>query len=166
MLAYDLYLRNKDSTANVPRGHEKPIKKIYVKKDQIITIDTKTLEYASKMSDKYRILQIPLIMPLNTSNSSFLNLPDARTSTKILSNAKGSQKMMKKNRLLEQLEEAGLVDKNLSGAAKHSRLKGLLNPISIDGGLDNPLVEVEYKGRQSNVFLTIQGESTLKIFGE
>ncbi len=39
---------------------------------------------------------------------------------------KGSQKM-KKNRLLEQLEEIRLVDKNLSGAAKHSRLKGLLN---------------------------------------
>jgi len=67
---------------------------------------------------------------------------------------------------LEQLEEAGLVDKNLSGAAKHSRLKGLLNPISIAGGLDNPLVDVEYKGRQSNVILTTQGESTLKIFGE
>jgi hypothetical protein len=81
---------------------------------------------------------------------------------KILSN----EKIMKKNRLLEQLEEAGLVDKNLSGAAKHSRLKGLLNPISIAGGLDNPLVEVEYKGRQSNVILTTQGGSTLKIFGE
>jgi hypothetical protein len=26
--------------------------------------------------------------------------------------------------------------------------------------------EVEYKGRQSNVILTNQGESTLKIFGE
>jgi len=38
---------------------------------------------------------------------------------------------MRKNRLLEQLEEAGLVDKNLSGAAKHSRLESLLNPISI-----------------------------------
>ncbi|MGC1932537.1 MAG: DUF6293 family protein [Candidatus Nitrosopolaris sp.] len=85
---------------------------------------------------------------------------------KILSNSKGPQKMMKKNRLLEQLEEAGLVDRNLSGAVKHSRLKGLLNPISIAGGLDNPLVEVEYKGRQSNVILTTQGESTLKIFGE
>ena len=69
-------------------------------------------------------------------------------------------------RVLEQLEEAGLVDKNLSGAAKHSRLKGLLNPISIAGGLDNPLVEVEYKGSQSNVILTTQGESTLNIFGE
>jgi hypothetical protein len=85
---------------------------------------------------------------------------------KILSNIKGSQKMMKKNSLLEQLEDAGLIDKNLSSAAKHSRLKGLLNPISVAGGLDNPLVEVEYKGRQSNVILTTQGESTLKIFGE
>ena len=56
-------------------------------------------------------------------------------------------------------------DKNLSGAAKHSRLKGLLNPISIAGGLDRPLVEVEYKGRQRNVIITAQGESTLKIFG-
>ncbi len=38
--------------------------------------------------------------------------------------------------------------------------------MSVAGGLDNPLVEVEYKGRQSNVILTTQGESTLKIFGE
>jgi len=52
--------------------------------------------------------------------------------------------------------ETVLEDKNLSGAAKHSRLKGLLNPISVAGGLDNPLVEVEYKGRQSNVILTTQ----------
>jgi hypothetical protein len=43
--------------------------------------------------------------------------------------------------------------------------KGLLNSISIAGS-DNPLVEVEYKGKQSNVILTTQGESTLKIFGE
>jgi hypothetical protein len=28
------------------------------------------------------------------------------------------------------------------------------------------LLEVEYKGKQSNVILTTQGESTLKIFGE
>ena len=32
--------------------------------------------------------------------------------------------------------------------------------------VDNPLVEVKYKGKQSNVILTTQGESTLKIFGE
>ncbi|MFZ0893393.1 MAG: hypothetical protein WAZ77_02715 [Candidatus Nitrosopolaris sp.] len=51
-------------------------------------------------------------------------------------------------------------------AAKHSRPKGLLNPISISGGIDNPSVEVEYKGGQSNAILTTQVESTSKIFGE
>jgi hypothetical protein len=62
------------------------------------------------------------------------------------------------------LEEAGIIDRNLSIGAKHSKLKGLLNSISIASS-DNPLVEVEYKGRQSMVNLTTQGESTLKIFG-
>ncbi|MFZ0893597.1 MAG: hypothetical protein WAZ77_03750 [Candidatus Nitrosopolaris sp.] len=38
--------------------------------------------------------------------------------------------------------------------------------MSIAGGLDNPLVEVEYMGRRSNFILTTQGEGTLKIFGE
>jgi len=69
---------------------------------------------------------------------------------------------MKKGRLVQELEEEGLIDKNASIGAK---LKGLLNSISIAGS-DKPLVEVEYKGKQSNVILTTQGESTLKIFGE
>jgi hypothetical protein len=77
----------------------------------------------------------------------------------------GRPKMMKKGRLIEELEEAGMIDKNASIGAKQSRLKGLLNSISIAGS-DNPLVEVEYKGKQSNVILTTQGESTLKIFGD
>jgi hypothetical protein len=45
---------------------------------------------------------------------------------------------------------------DLSAATKHSNLKVLLTPMSI-GSLDNPLVEIEYKGRQSNVILTNQG---------
>ena len=73
--------------------------------------------------------------------------------------------MMRKGRLIEKLEEYSVIDKNLSVGAKHSKLKGLLNSISIAGS-DNPLVEVEYRGKQSNVILTTQGESTLKIFGE
>ena len=68
------------------------------------------------------------------------------------------------------LEAAGLLDKNLLGATKDSRLKAILSSISIAGGLDdNPLievVEVEYKGRQSKVILTTHAESTLKIFRE
>jgi CRISPR locus-related DNA-binding protein len=73
---------------------------------------------------------------------------------------------MKKSKLIEQLEGINLIAKEQSVAAKHSRLKGLLHPITAGGGADNPLVEVEYRGKQSNVMLTGQGESTLKIFGD
>jgi hypothetical protein len=72
---------------------------------------------------------------------------------------------IKKSALIDILEEKGVINENLSSAAKHSKIKGLLNPMSI-GLSDNPLVEVEYRGRQSNVILTQQGQSTLKIFGE
>jgi hypothetical protein len=91
--------------------------------------------------------------------------PESLAVLKILERGEGKPKMMKKGRLIQELEEAGLIDKNASVGAKHSKLKGLLNSISIAGS-DNPLVEVEYKGKQSNVILTTQGESTLKIFGE
>jgi hypothetical protein len=50
--------------------------------------------------------------------------------------------------------------KGLSRAARHCKLNGLLNPISI------ALVEVEYKDRQRKVILTTQGKSTLRILGE
>ena len=73
--------------------------------------------------------------------------PESLAILKLLSNIKGSQNMMKKNKLLVQEF-------------------GLLNPISIAGGLENPIVAVEDKGRQSNVIFTTQGESTLKIFEE
>ncbi|MGB7959473.1 MAG: DUF6293 family protein, partial [Nitrososphaeraceae archaeon] len=79
-----------------------------------------------------------------------------------LSNIKGGK--MKKRKLIEYLENQGVIDNELSAAAKHSKLKVLLAPMTV-GNLDNPLVEVEYRGRQSNVILTSQGESTLRIFG-
>jgi hypothetical protein len=76
--------------------------------------------------------------------------PESLTLLQILSQAGGK---MKKSKLIEELEEAKLIDKNLSIPAKHSRLKGLLRPITV-GGIDNPLVEVEYRGKQSNIILT------------
>jgi hypothetical protein len=79
-----------------------------------------------------------------------------------LSNIRGGK--MKKKMLIEYLENQGIIDSELSAAAKHSKLKVLLAPMTV-GSLDNPLVEVEYRGRQSNVILTSQGDSTLKIFG-
>ena len=80
---------------------------------------------------------------------------------KALSNIKGGK--MKKRKLIEYLENQGIIDSELSAAAKHSKLKVLLAPMTV-GSLDNPLVEVEYRRRQSDVILTNQGESTLKIF--
>ena len=109
--------------------------------------DKKDLEDGLPNEDFIAIDEIP-VYSINKPR------PESLVILKLLSNIKGAQKMMKKNKLLEQLEEIGLVDKNQSGAAKHSRLKGLLNPISVAGGLDSPLVEVEYKGRRSNVILT------------
>lgn len=77
----------------------------------------------------------------------------------ILRNNKGK---INKHKLIEKLEDSTIINQQLSIAAKHSRLKSLLTPISIYS--DNPLVQVEYKGRQSNIILTQQGENTLKIF--
>ena len=37
----------------------------------------------------------------------------------------GRLKLMKKGRLIEELEEAGIIDRNLSIGAKHSKLKGV-----------------------------------------
>ena len=88
--------------------------------------------------------------------------PESLALLQILSKAGGK---MKKTKLIEQLEEINVIDKEHSIAAKHSRLKGLLHPITVGSGIDNPLVEVEYRGKQSKVMLKGQGESTLKIFG-
>ncbi len=104
MLAYDLYFRNKDSHGNVTRLREQPIKKIYIKR-KTIKIDFKTLdEYGSKISDRYRVLQESLTMPLNTGDRDLLNLPDYRTSTNQPSpyiNIFGTLKKLKKETILK-----------------------------------------------------------------
>ena len=66
--------------------------------------------------------------------------PESLAVLKILDAMKedGRPKMMMM--LIEELEEAGIIDKNASIGAKHSKLKGLLNSISIAGS-DNPLVQ-------------------------
>lgn len=86
--------------------------------------------------------------------------PESITILKILSKYNGK---VKKTILIKKLEDEGLIRVDLSIEAKHSRLKALLNPLIV--GVDNPQAKVEYIGRQSNVILTSQGESTLKIFG-
>ena len=70
---------------------------------------------------------------------------------------------IKKKKLIELLEDEQLIDYSLSAAAKHSRLKALLNPLVNSD--DSPLVKVDYLGRHSNVIITQQGRNTLRIFG-
>ena len=76
MLAYELFLKNKEYDGEFPKT-VKPIKKIFVKNDQIV-IDPKTLDdYGKNIISEYRLFQDLLSMPLNTS--SFLNLPNKVT---------------------------------------------------------------------------------------
>jgi hypothetical protein len=80
MLAYELFLNNKDSELNNPKT-QLPIKKIFYKKGKI-TIDETTLEeFGSPETTSTRQLQNWLSMPLNTINVHKLNLPDYRTGT-------------------------------------------------------------------------------------
>lgn len=79
MLAFELYLKNKDSKSGDPKSL-KPIKKI-IYQNNTPTIDKKTIEeYGSEISDKFQAVQEWLSMPLTTCDASLLNLPDFRRS--------------------------------------------------------------------------------------
>ncbi|MEM2160310.1 MAG: hypothetical protein QXN55_05075 [Candidatus Nitrosotenuis sp.] len=80
MLAFELYLKNKDSTSGNVKSL-KPIKKI-IYKNGSWKIDEKTIEeYGSEIFPKFSAIQNWLSMPLSTSNPENLNLPDYRTSS-------------------------------------------------------------------------------------
>jgi hypothetical protein len=86
MLAYELYLNNKDSKSEAVKTL-RLLKKVFVNKDKI-EIDTKTLdEYGSEIIDAGQsrvpnFLQQWLSMPLNTTDVDKLNLIDKRTGTR------------------------------------------------------------------------------------
>lgn len=74
MLAYELYLKNKNNDKN-PAKNIFPLKKIFVNKDKI-SVDEKTLDsYASEKNQKFSFIQEWLQMPLITTSLSKLNLP-------------------------------------------------------------------------------------------
>ena len=80
MLAYELFLSNKNSTKNNPKK-QFPIKKIFYKNNDAV-IDSKTCEqYGSEFTRDTEQLQNWLQMPLNTIDVKELNLPDFRTGT-------------------------------------------------------------------------------------
>ncbi len=81
MLAYDLYLRNKDYKGEAVK-RQKPIKKIFVNKNQL-TLDPKLKEhYGGNDSQESKQLQNWLSMPLNTANAGILNLPNKSTGSR------------------------------------------------------------------------------------
>jgi len=83
MLAYELYRKNKDSKSD-PGKNPKPLRKIFVYKDEI-TMDPKLLEeYGKSYRHESKLLQEWLSMPLNTADASKLNLPDRRTGSRSL----------------------------------------------------------------------------------
>ena len=79
MLGYELFVINKESTANNPRGGSQPIKKIFFQNDTV-TLDKDLEEYTSEYLEKTKQLQDWLQMPLNTIDKKELNLPDVRVS--------------------------------------------------------------------------------------
>ena len=79
MLVYELFLINKESSANNPRSGSQSIKKIFFENGKV-TIDKDLEEYASGYLEKTKQLQDWFQIPLNTIDKKELNLPDVRVS--------------------------------------------------------------------------------------
>jgi len=79
MLAYELFLNNKDSTKN--NADNLPLKKIFFDGKNITIDDTTLEEFGSDVKKNSQFLQRTLSMPLNTIDVNKLNLPDNRTSS-------------------------------------------------------------------------------------
>jgi CRISPR/Cas system-associated protein Csm6 len=85
----------------------------------------------------------------------------------VLSFLKANSGRMRKAKLIEKLENAGIIrlkdEKKaaLTEAAKHSQLRVILDPLETEW----KCIRVEASGRRSEVIMTEQGETALKIFG-
>lgn len=78
MLAYELFLKNKDYAGEFVKN-VKPVKKVFVKNDKV-SLDKKTLsEYGITTREEFKIFQELLSMPLNTSDNLFI--PNKATGT-------------------------------------------------------------------------------------
>jgi CRISPR locus-related DNA-binding protein len=86
----------------------------------------------------------------------------------ILSILKLNNGKMRKARLIEKLEAKGIIrlkdesKMKLTEPAKLSQLRAILEPLETDW----KYIKVEASGRRSEVMLTEQGETALKIFGQ
>jgi len=86
---------------------------------------------------------------------------------KILSMLQSNGGLMRKSKMIDELEEMKLLrktdenGKELQGPAKHSQLRALIDPLEREWNF----VKVEASGRRSEVSITKQGETALRIFG-
>ena len=87
-------------------------------------------------------------------------------SMKILNVLQSNGGVMRKSKMINQFEEMKIIrntdeeGKELQGPAKHSQLRALLNPLEKDW----KFVKVEARGRRSEVSITDQGKTALRIF--
>lgn len=85
----------------------------------------------------------------------------------VLSLLKENGGRLKKLRLIEKLESIGTIrlkdetKREFTESAKHSQLRAILDPMEIEWNY----IKVEARGRRSEVFITEQGETALRIFG-
>lgn len=85
----------------------------------------------------------------------------------ILSMLQSHGGIMRKSKMISELEEMKLIrktdedGKELHGPAKHSQLRALLDPLEREWNF----IKVEASGRRSEVSITEQGETALRIFG-
>jgi len=86
---------------------------------------------------------------------------------RILSLLQSNGGVMRKSKIIDELEEMKMIRKTdedgreLKGPAKHSQLRALLDPLEKEWNF----VKVEASGRRSEVFITEQGKTALRIFG-
>jgi CRISPR locus-related DNA-binding protein len=85
----------------------------------------------------------------------------------ILKLLKDNGSKLRKSRLIELLEDGGIIkkrseiDRGFSASAKHSQLRVLLDPMIRDWNY----IKIMYEGRRPTVNLTEQGVNALRIFG-
>jgi hypothetical protein len=83
----------------------------------------------------------------------------------VLSIIKKAGRRMRKRELIQELVKLKIIrpkeNSKLTVAAKHRQLRAILYPSEKEWGY----VKVEYSGRRSEVILTQQGKSALRIFG-
>src|SRR6266567_2084276 len=107
------------------------------------------------------IVEEPEILPVYDINKP---KPEALQVLEILRKAGGR---MKKSQLIDALEKIGVIrikDEavvKFTKSAKHSQLKGILGPMESEWNY----VKVESNGRRSEVSMTEQGTTALRIFG-